>query len=103
MSKFNVLVSWTVCAEVSVEADTLKEAIQQVEDMPGLPEDGEYLDGSFEVNVEATEEVNAYHKRLAEEGLLHGLCNTCKAPHHDMCANNSNCSCCVNTIKQDEG
>lgn len=58
MPKFKVAVEWVVTTDVVVEAETLEDAILKVEDMPELPDDGEYLDGSFEVNHEVTRELN---------------------------------------------
>jgi hypothetical protein len=58
---------FTICAhelrsfEIKVEADTLKDAIKKVEDDPSVfvdGETGEYVDGSFEVAVDATECIN---------------------------------------------
>jgi len=48
---------------VEVEANSLEEAVKEVEDGGGdmpLPMDGEYIEGSFEVDVEgsALNEVN---------------------------------------------
>lgn len=66
MSKFTIAVEWVMTADVVVEANSLDEAIRQVEDMPSLPEDGDYLDGSFEINSEVTRELNRKHlKRTA--------------------------------------
>lgn len=58
MPKFKVAVEWVVTTDVVIEAETLEDAILKVEDMPELPDDGEYLDGSFEVNHEVTRELN---------------------------------------------
>ena len=48
--------------EIKVEADTLEEAIQKVNNDPGSfidnNDNGEYVDGSFEVAIDATECVN---------------------------------------------
>lgn len=48
--------------EISVEAETLKEAMEKIQDNPGLyiddKDQGEYVDGSFEVSIDATECVN---------------------------------------------
>tara|TARA_R110002020_G_scaffold49875_4_gene141605 strand:+ start:1545 stop:1733 length:189 start_codon:yes stop_codon:yes gene_type:complete len=56
MKKFVVPVSWTVSSYVVVEADTADEAAEQAETFD-LPHDGEYLQGSFEVDFESIEEV----------------------------------------------
>lgn len=50
MPKFKIPVSWTMIADMVVEADTLEDAIMDAEDAD-LPE-GEYCDSSFEVNVD---------------------------------------------------
>jgi len=39
-------------ASVEVEANSLKEALKEVDDGVSLPDNGEYVDGSFEVSVE---------------------------------------------------
>jgi hypothetical protein len=58
MAKFKVAVEWVMTTDVVIEAETLEDAILKVEDMPELPDDGDYLDGSFEVNTEVTRELN---------------------------------------------
>ena len=57
MAKFKVAVEWTMYGTVEVDADNVEDAIDNVEndpDMP-LPDDGEYVDGSFQINREMTE------------------------------------------------
>lgn len=56
--KFIVCTEWVMVANVEVEAETLEEAKAQVWKMDGLPDDGEFLSGSFDVNDEFTEEAN---------------------------------------------
>lgn len=56
MSKFIIASSWTMYAETEVEAESLEDAIEIVEDMC-LPDDGEYLSGSFEVDAESSHKV----------------------------------------------
>ena len=46
---YKVPVSWTVAATMNVEAESLDAALLEAEDLP-LPTDGEYIDGSFEIN-----------------------------------------------------
>ena len=58
MAKFKVAVEWVMTTDVVIEAETLEDAILQVEDIPELPDDGDYLDGSFQVNTEVTRELN---------------------------------------------
>lgn len=59
MPTFKVAVEWAVYSEVEVEAETLEEAINLAEspDFP-LPLNPEYVDGSFNVNLEVTEFIN---------------------------------------------
>lgn len=59
MAKFKVAVEWVMTANLIIEAETLEDAILQVEDMPDLPDNGDYLDSSFEVNHEVTRELNS--------------------------------------------
>jgi hypothetical protein len=59
MAKFKVAVSWEMCGEVTIDAPTLEAAIFRVEndlDMP-LP-DGEYVDASWRVDQDISEEIN---------------------------------------------
>jgi hypothetical protein len=58
MAKYTVAVEWIMWTDVDVEAESLDEAIRLVEAMPDLPKNGEYLDSSFKVNREITEENN---------------------------------------------
>ncbi len=56
MPKYAVLVEWVNCGTVFVTADSEEEAREEVDD-GGLPMDGTYMDGSFQVlTVEAVEE-----------------------------------------------
>ena len=57
MAKFKVAVEWVMTTDVVIEAETLEDAILQVEDIPDFP-DGDIVDGSFEVNMEVTRELN---------------------------------------------
>ena len=58
MPKFTIPVWWSLACDMEVEADNLQEAIRKVErqEIP-WPDDsqGEYIDGSFTVNVECAE------------------------------------------------
>jgi hypothetical protein len=52
--KYDLLVSWTMVDHITIEADTAREAEEQVK-KSGLPTTGVYLDDSFEVdNVEVS-------------------------------------------------
>ena len=58
MAKFTVAVEWIMNKDLVIEANSLAEAIRKAHDMEDLPEDGDYVDGSFEVNHEITRELN---------------------------------------------
>ena len=54
--KHKLAVSWQSCGFISVEADTLEEAMAKVQENPDdypLPYDGgEYIDGSFSLSTD---------------------------------------------------
>lgn len=58
MPKFNIPVYWSMVATMEVEAATIEEAIKLAEDAPLPTNDGEYLDGSFEINHDIIPAVN---------------------------------------------
>ena len=49
MKTYKIPVVWTMMAYVEVEAESLDEAINEVMNAP-LPDNGEYLEDSFEVD-----------------------------------------------------
>jgi len=60
MKTFKVSVEWALCGIVKVEAETIEEAIEKIENDPDVPlPDGNYLDGSFMVHHECTKELNS--------------------------------------------
>lgn len=59
MSKYKVAVEWSVMAEVEVEADSMEQAIMEVEYNDSIiPTEGDYIDGSMLVNHEVTTFLN---------------------------------------------
>lgn len=56
--EFVIPVSWSVATDLTVEAESLEKAIEKVKKMPDLPKDYEYIDGSFEVDLETAKELN---------------------------------------------
>lgn len=55
MRTFEIPVSWTMCGIVKIKANTLEEAIEKAkenEDTLPLPDNGEYIDASFEIDEE---------------------------------------------------
>jgi len=63
MKTYKVAVTWEVCGEIEIKANSLSEALKKAkaDDTIPLPE-GNYVDGSFEINDEMSEYLN--------EGLL---------------------------------
>jgi len=56
---FKVAAQWMMGAEIETTANTLGEAIAKVEDIGEcVPQDGFYIDDSFEVNQQITEDLN---------------------------------------------
>ena len=57
MKTYKIGVVWQMYGYVEVEANSLEEAVKEVDDGSGdmpLPMDGEYIEGSFEVDVEGS-------------------------------------------------
>jgi hypothetical protein len=48
---YKIPVSWEMYGHITVEADTLEDAIEMAEDFP-LP-DGSYIEDSFKIDIEA--------------------------------------------------
>ena len=57
MPKFKVPVEWTLVGYYYIEAETEQIAILMVDPSRGLPQSGDYLDGSFNVWEDGVEEV----------------------------------------------
>jgi len=59
MPQFKISVGWEVYATTYIEADNLKQAIEiaNEDDFP-LPTDTNYIDGTFNVDMESTIELN---------------------------------------------
>ena len=60
MSKYyEIPCSWEVYGTLEVEANSLEEAIKLAErDDSPMPDDSDYVDGSFEVDRDVAEEMN---------------------------------------------
>lgn len=56
MKEYRIPCVWTMYGYEKVRANSLKEAIELAEKAFGLP-DGEYIDGSFEIDMEGVEEL----------------------------------------------
>jgi hypothetical protein len=52
---FKIACDWAECGEMLVEANSLEEAIKKAENDDDPLPDGDYIDGSFQVNKEVTE------------------------------------------------
>lgn len=69
MSKFNLPVTWEVCGMVEIEADTLEEAVDIFNADPDsipLPDDYDYVDGSFDLSCPEIEYIRAYNRPITE-------------------------------------
>lgn len=55
---FSVIYSYVVGGAVNVQAETVEEAIAAVEAMQEVPEDGDFIPGSFVVDHFATKDLN---------------------------------------------
>jgi hypothetical protein len=58
MPKFKIPVSWTMIADMEIEADDWETAVKIAEEA-SLPE-GEYCDSSFEINYELIDDSEEY-------------------------------------------
>ena len=61
MAKQRIAVTWQMCGYIDVEAESIKEAMDNVNNNPDnypLPSDGgDYVDGSFELTTNNVEEM----------------------------------------------
>jgi hypothetical protein len=64
--KYKIPVYWTMFDTMHVEANSLKEAIRKAVDVLPLP-DGDYVDGSFTVEVETLNEL--YPEEIRDEKI----------------------------------
>lgn len=63
MAKFKLPVEWVMCGFVEIEADSLEDAIDKFweqADEISLPKDSRYVDASFRLTTEDTEELELY-------------------------------------------
>ena len=51
VKEYRIPVSWSVCATMTIEAESLEDALEAAQDAP-LPTDSDYLEGSFKVDEE---------------------------------------------------
>lgn len=57
-----VAVTWQMCGYVDIQADTMEEAMAEFEkesDYIALPDNGEYVDDSFELSSRSVDEMEA--------------------------------------------
>lgn len=65
--KFKIPVNWIMSSYVNVEANSLDEAIEVAQyQWAELPVNGEYIDDSFDVNIQCAEEMNDNYGVLPE-------------------------------------
>lgn len=58
MKTYKIAVSWEMYGYVKIKAESLEEAIKKAEDDETPLPDGNYIDGSFLVDEQMTEEFN---------------------------------------------
>lgn len=84
MKEWRVPVTWMMGGTVKVKADSLEEAMQIVDDDPaiGLPDDGEYLDGTFlsERELSLSEIRDLYNDGEKDEPMKLGSFELCAVP-----------------------
>ena len=64
MKTWKVPVTWEVCGFVEIEAKTLEKAIELAKDDEGvipLPEESDYVDGSWRVTEEDVEKIRTLY------------------------------------------
>ena len=71
MKNWNVPVSWQMCTTIRIQAETLEEAIKIARDDEGvlsLPQNGEYVDGSWEVSCDDADTIReCYNDNQGDE------------------------------------
>lgn len=60
MKTWIVPVEWTMRALVKIKADTLEQAIDEALTIP-LPENGYYVDDSFQIGEDSTEDIQNFY------------------------------------------
>ena len=56
---YEIPCTWEVYGTIEIEADSLEEAIELAErDDAPMPDDSDYVDGSFQVDRDIAEEIN---------------------------------------------
>ncbi len=66
LPEWKIPVTWSLCGNVTVTAATLKEAIEIAKDEDGvipLPDDNDYVDGSWEVTETDVETVRELYNQ----------------------------------------
>lgn len=62
MPTYKIACTWQVYGELNIDAPTLEKALEIAEDGDTpLPTESDYVDSSFEVDVQMTEELNDLH------------------------------------------
>jgi len=64
--KYKIPVYWTMFDTMEVEAESLKEAVNKAIDIMPLP-DGDYVDGSFTVEMDTLNEI--YPEEIRDEKI----------------------------------
>ena len=65
--KIRLPVSWEVCGMVEIEANTINEAMdifEKTQDHIPLPDDFDYVDGSFDLTAKEPEVIQLYNEGI---------------------------------------
>ena len=66
MKKFKIPVSWSAAADLIIEAKDLESAISDAKESE-LPEDWEYIDGSYKVDAHLIDEFPENYGEIKED------------------------------------
>ena len=68
---YEIPCSWEVYGTMEIEADSLEEAIELAErDDSPMPDDSDYVDGSFQVDRDIAEEINKDEQCHRKDGKV---------------------------------
>ncbi len=72
MKTWIIPVTWSVCGKVTVEADTLKKAMQKAlnEGSIPLPNDSNYINDSWELSMSNVEEIRSCYNNNQEDEII---------------------------------
>jgi hypothetical protein len=104
--KFIVPVVYTVSGHITIEAKDMQEALKKA---AVLNDEGVASIDIQDCDVHSEcilDEVSRFDESEPDtekyREVADGLCNVCKVFEHDTCANNPNCSCCLDAMRENQ-